>query len=613
MRRPLAFLLIATVIVLPIPPAEIVLAEGTAIDLIAAPAGIEATEARFGRLGFHPATLVPDLASAHTLVGLSVASASALRDASLGMFIADRAEAIAPPLAVSFAHLYAAHDISTGSDTLDRVLADARLLDPEASAMLSTLVSDLAVLTDAANEFRAAHPDLHVASMPPRNIPDERIHELDRSLVADLLRAERVFAGRNVFFEDPLGLVKIAGNDNDVHVGGRTLLIDTGGDDLYLPGSLIGDEHAANGAVLDLGGNDRYAGRECSLACGFVGSYGVLIDSQGDDRYGAWNASQSFAAVGAFSLLLDKSGNDQYVSGSNSQAVAAVGAVAGLVDLNGDDTFIALPDSIVRGLSPEALLETRRVTDPEALIAEAKAIQGTEPDAPNVNQGAAGLGAFALFHDAAGSDKHLAGHAAMGSAGFESAAVFSTAGGNDLYETVGDHGIGLAGFNAFVLFLEAGGDDAYILPSGQGEAHAAIQSAAVFIDTNGNDQYYSGSVQAQAHSDIQSAVILKDLSGNDTYLIDTILPHEPLDWFMGQASAGGQQSIAVLADDAGDDTYTFLYPGGTAQGAVDESEAILLDAGGIDVYSHGPGNGEMTVKPDPRGPPYYGLLIDSPG
>jgi hypothetical protein len=179
---------------------------------------------------------------------------------------------------------------------------------------------------------------------------------------------------------------------------GFGLLLDAGGADLYrangpvastygMPATYMAFSQGVGvgirpydfggvGALLDLGGDDRYEGGEFSQGGGYYWGVGLLYDEAGDDLYYGNRYAQGFAAHQAFGMLADLSGNDVYWStlaaaqgaawdqsvailfdgdgndlyraGTLSQGAAAQQARGSLHDLGGDDVYQAA-DDVVQG------------------------------------------------------------------------------------------------------------------------------------------------------------------------------------------------------------------------------------------------------------------------
>lgn len=157
---------------------------------------------------------------------------------------------------------------------------------------------------------------------------------------------------------------------------GIGLLVDEGGDDLYL-----GQKYAFGcgvwrglGILHDTGGNDVFAAGLAALGVGINGGLGLLDNRAGDDHYqclgtfespysagrdwdngylscgigygAAWRAEHRGdqprrrpTLGGGIGLLLDAAGNDTYIGSSFGVAASYAGGVGAVIDAAGDDTY----------------------------------------------------------------------------------------------------------------------------------------------------------------------------------------------------------------------------------------------------------------------------------
>lgn len=155
---------------------------------------------------------------------------------------------------------------------------------------------------------------------------------------------------------------------------GFGLLLDAGGADLYrangpvpsaydTPASYMGFSQGVGvgirpydsggvGALIDLGGNDRYEGGEFSQGGGYFWGIGVLHDAAGNDLYYGNRYAQGFAAHQAFGMLSDMSGDDVYWSmAAAGQAAAWDQSIAMLYEGGGNDFYRA--DALGQGAAAQ--------------------------------------------------------------------------------------------------------------------------------------------------------------------------------------------------------------------------------------------------------------------
>lgn len=311
--------------------------------------------------------------------------------------------------------------------------------------------------------------------------------------------------------------------------GSFTLVVDGGGDDLYLSK----DDSLHSGAgnlgislIADLGGSDRYLGRNFAWGSALFG-YASVFDAAGHDAYEGRCASLGFGFFG-IGVVQDEAGNDVYSASLLSEAASATRGLGALLDRSGDDRYLARP----------TFKDDLRYADHYIQMVQGFST-GFSPDF------AGGIG---LLRDGAGNDVYLA----------------------DIF------GQGSAYWYSLGLLIDEAGDDRY-------EAHQYAQGAGVHIavgaalDFGGDDHRASKGVSQGCGHDYGFGY-LYDRSGDDTYLA--------VDMSQGAGSANG---LGILQDAAGNDFYTTVNPG-MALGHADlrrdrGSFGFFLDRGGKDKYT----------------------------
>lgn len=144
--------------------------------------------------------------------------------------------------------------------------------------------------------------------------------------------------------------------------GGRGLMLDISGNDLYRAGVKYGSTYGTPGVyhtvaqgagwgwrgkagggvgiLQDITGDDIYIAGNFSQGTGYYLGLGVLMDEEGDDRYVGSRYCQGSAAHLAAGIILDRKGSDSY----NARIAASQGgawdlAFACALDLEGDDKY----------------------------------------------------------------------------------------------------------------------------------------------------------------------------------------------------------------------------------------------------------------------------------
>ena len=364
---------------------------------------------------------------------------------------------------------------------------------------------------------------------------------------------------------------------NKLHlVSDPLLIIDTGGDDVYLLRNSLAPDRGRISVLIDLDGDDSYhADTPAACASGAILGYGILWDGGGNDRHLAGHLAQGAAvfgmaalvsdagddvfnahghaqgfALGGSALLLNRAGNDAYTATTRAQGSGGPGAVALLVDAAGDDRYHLVNTPLAW---PSSQAPERNVSLGQG------AGFGLRADSLDGRSLAGGFGG--LF-DFAGDDTYSAQVFAQGAGFWEGLGVLVDGGGNDRFDAAW-YALGAAAHRAAGVLLSLGkGDDRYAVSHTTSLAAAHDLSVAVFVDQGGDDYYRLGGHPATG-----------DLG----------------------LGAANDNSIALFVDLAGDDVYQADHPAcrafGTARmtalGTLRETipgVALFLDLGGDDLY-----------------------------
>lgn len=380
------------------------------------------------------------------------------------------------------------------------------------------------------------------------------------------------------------GIIELSGGKDSGHTDADTfLLIDTGGNDLYVDCPANGSLSNWSSVVIDTNGNDKYVSDKALVdtpvsrwdkrrsggnkpgPAGALFGYSILIDSAGSDLYRTHRPGLGSARLGV-GVLLDKGGDDQYdayidsegfglfgggiledVSGSDIyrgfmqvQGCGLTGGFGYLVDRSGDDKYIA-EDQVIDFPSPQSAQHNVSMSQ--------GAGNGRRADYLDSESLAGGVG---VLSDQMGDDSY-------------SAAVFAQ--GVGYWEGVG------------ALWDEAG-KDAYIgMWYVQGaSAHYAI---GYVEDLSGDDTYTAPMNMAMGAGHDFSVGVLVDRAGNDAYKGPNL-----------SLGAGNSNGIGIFVEMAGNDSYesSGITLGKGAEAAVDTLRirglclGTFLDLGGSDTY-----------------------------
>ena len=354
------------------------------------------------------------------------------------------------------------------------------------------------------------------------------------------------YRGKYAFIFDP------GGNDSyeleyDPEHPSR-ILIDLAGDDHYagtsdaaLAGGLWGTQ-----ILCDLSGNDVYSAKSLDLGAGMFG-WGILIDGAGDDLYFGDTFVQGSGAFG-LGMLLDSAGQDTYRAALFAQGFGFTGGTGVLYDHSGNDHYSA------GGKYKDVL----RYVDHYLSLSQGFAY-GIRPFLS---------GGVGLLLDREGNDDYE----------------------GDIFAQGSSYWWGLGG-----LWDGAGNDRYLAFQYAQGAA--AHMTAAVLVDEQGDDIYFSKGVSQGCGHDL-AAGLLWDLAGNDVYTA--------FDLSQGAGSANG---FGALFDASGDDRYyvtSRLNTQGYGNPRRDYgSIGLFLDGAGTDRYG-GPGADTTWWRGDSR----WGVGID---
>lgn len=390
------------------------------------------------------------------------------------------------------------------------------------------------------------------------------------SFLKQIMRTASRQAGKNtmVRINTPAGEIIFGGRDNNEYrlddPGDVVAVVDAGGDDTYLDGSL--SSRRSELVVIDLAGNDTYSGEKPGIQGGAILGTSLLIDAMGNDNYRAGDVAQGACLAGT-GILIDMAGNDRYTGLRRVQGSAICG-IALLLDRAGDDDYRT------------SLL----------------------------GQGVGGPLGFGLLDDLDGKDHYYAGGKEMN--------TYGDTPGYDGWSQgagVGPRGVANGGIGCL---LDGGGDDIY---EADYFSHAAGYWFALGFarDFGGNDQRVGSTRTAYDGGERKEARFLRwgngfgchyaagylfDDSGDDTYLGDHACVN--FNWDIG---------ITALVDLAGNDQYKTTSSGvGLCSNC---GLSVLFDGGGDDSYN-GPGLGSADATTpyhnDPRA--YnFAFLIDASG
>jgi hypothetical protein len=356
-----------------------------------------------------------------------------------------------------------------------------------------------------------------------------RVAELDHPALFHDLGPD--FEGDILYFsQTPIGLFIVGGKGPNLYKGDAALILDLGGDDVYLNNAgspvydsekgiiagmvsrisividLDGDDLYMStrlgaqgsgilgiGILLDLAGNDVYSCGTLGQGAGLLG-IGLLADQGGNDIFSVQEMGQGAGIMGA-GLLLDSSGNDRYGAAKFAQGFGGPGGTGMLIDASGNEIYRA-------GVKYGSTYGTRNVFH-------------------TVSQGAGwGLrgkaaGGIGILEDLSGEDSYTAGNFSQGTGYYLGLGLLMDHSGDDRY-TASRYCQGSAAHMAAGVLLDQGGNDLYFSSVAASKAGAWDLAAAWFLDLAGDDQYIGADLSFGASAQNGIAIFL-DASGEDRY------------------------------------------------------------------------------------------------
>ncbi|MFI5401538.1 MAG: hypothetical protein ACHQ1G_01170 [Planctomycetota bacterium] len=362
------------------------------------------------------------------------------------------------------------------------------------------------------------------------------------------------------------------------------IAVDLAGDDVWDAGeeaAALGCGSLGIGALLDLGGNDRYVVKESGLGCGWFGT-GLLWDAAGNDTYVVktrWGQGAAHAGVGA---LIDIAGDDRYECAEQSQGMGSTLGCGLLLDLAGNDAYVCRDDGNVSEL----------YLNQSVAMAQGCGY-GRRAD---LGDGRSLAGGWGLLVDGQGNDRYHAQCWAQGCGYWWGVGVLEDRGGDDVYEN-GKYSLGAAAHFAIGVQVDLAGNDRYnqgvTTTKNQFQGHARDGSIGISIDGDGNDRYLLKNLCAGC-ADLGSIAIFWDRRGDDVY-------EATMEEGLGDAAPFGSTTAYPPSNSWRDDLWAI---------------GIFLDTDGTDVYRGDPrgekGSRDAASWNERRGPFSRGFGADVP-
>ncbi len=335
-------------------------------------------------------------------------------------------------------------------------------------------------------------------------------------------------SGSNTYKEDAALILDIGGNDVYLNNAGGTrdkipisILIDWNGDDSYITRERFsqGAGFLGGGFLIDLDGNDIFQALDGSQGTGLFG-IGVLLN---DGEGAVFNARNYCQGVGQFGIgiLWSKGSENLYHCLENGQALGFFQGAGMILDENGNDNYI------LGGLSPDFRDPLRSTVSVGQGFG--KGIRPSE----NLDGISGGVG---ILIDKKGDDSYIADYFAQGSSYYFGIGILHDMSGNDQY-MAGRYAQGAGIHSSVGVLIDQYGDDFYYSSFGVAQGMGHDYGVGFFQDESGNDKYLTGSL-SQGSATMGGIGIIIDTQGNDIYDVKE----------KGQAYAQDESGMGIMID-----------------------------------------------------------------
>ncbi len=321
----------------------------------------------------------------------------------------------------------------------------------------------------------------------------------------------------------PIGKVIVGGPGPNVYRDDAALILDLGGDNLYLnnaggtrpgmPVSLVIDwggnnryisnENFSQGAgvlgggfLIDLGGNATFVSLDASQGVGFWG-IGFLYHGDGNGVYTARSFSQGVGQMGV-GLIVNSKGDNCYLCTYQGQGLGLFGGAGILIDEAGNDFYK------LGGVVPD-------FRDPsKSTISMGQGFgQGVRPE-KGINGVPGGIG---MLIDEEGDDIYVADYFAQGASYYYGLGILNDMAGNDQYIS-GRYAQGAGIHSSVGVLIDQKGNDFYYSSFGVAQGMGHDFGIGFFQDAGGNDRFWGGTLVQGAATDGSLGIFI-NLKDND--------------------------------------------------------------------------------------------------
>lgn len=314
--------------------------------------------------------------------------------------------------------------------------------------------------------------------------------------------------GPNVYREDAALILDLGGDDLYLNNAGGTrpgipvaLVIDWGGNDTYIAQDNFsqGAGVLGGGFLVDLGGNDTFVALDGSQGGGFWG-VGLLYHGDGKGLFRARSFSQGTGEMG-IGLLVNGTGDTAYSCLLAGQGLGLFGGAGILVDQGGNDLYQ------LGGSQPD-------FRDPQkATVSLGQGFgKGIMP-----RKGVTGVpGGIGMLIDEAGDDTYIADYFAQGASYYYGVGILLDAAGNDRY-LAGRYAQGAGIHSSVGVLIDREGNDSYYASFGVAQGMGHDYGVGLFEDNRGDDSYRGGQLVQGAATNGGLGIFL-GRAGKERYL-----------------------------------------------------------------------------------------------
>ncbi len=333
----------------------------------------------------------------------------------------------------------------------------------------------------------------------------------------------------NTYKEDAAVILDLGGNDIYLNNAGATrkgmplsIVIDWDGDDFYLSGENFsqGAGVLGGGFLIDLGGNDIFKAMDGAQGTGLYG-VGLLYNRGQKSTFIAKTYSQGVGQFGIGLLWNAEEGNSVYQSSGYGQALGFFNGAGILLDESGNDYYF------LGGSIPD-------FRDPErSTVSMGQGFgKGIMPD-NNLNGVSGGIG---ILIDRRGDDIYSADYFAQGASYYYGIGILDDSSGNDEY-FAGRYAQGAGIHSSVGILIDRSGDDSYHASHGVAQGMGHDFGVGYLEDVQGNDRYFGGTL-TQGSATYGGIGIIIDKQGQDIYTVKE----------KSQAFADDEECMGIMLD-----------------------------------------------------------------